>query len=157
MQSRRRAGLAAKREDRNARGLIRRIDFYAADWISGTAGLSAPEIGVYITICALIYVDNKPIPYDERRISSLAGIHWRTFRKVRAKLERRGKIVSENGQISVKRCAEELQRAFKRASEAAQNGAKGGRPKGLAKPEGFGDRKANNLQSTIYKHHIEDS
>jgi uncharacterized protein YdaU (DUF1376 family) len=131
---------------------IRRVDFYPADWITGTAGMQADEIGVYITICALIYAEGGPRPDDEKRIAALAGLHWRAFRRVRSELKRRGKIVAEDGQITVRRCAEELQRARKRAAEASQNGAKGNEIRWSAVATRSDAATANNQQSSINTH-----
>lgn len=120
---------------------VRRINWSADEWLAGTATLKADERGVYDTIINLIYSHGGPIPDDEKDLARLCGCHWRSFRRIRETLVSRGKIVAENGQVMVRRCAKELQDAFRRTAEASQNARKGRRKSGnfngLAKPDAF--------------------
>ncbi len=129
----------------------RRIDFYPDEWIAGTLGLSAEERGVYISICALIYSHDGPIPADG--LHKLCGCHAATFKKVKSRLIEAGKISANDGQIIVKRCANELEKAHKRLGKASENGLKGGRPtneiNGIEKPPGLSDEK---LAGASYNH-----
>lgn len=140
---------------------IRRINWYADEWLSGTAMLKADERGVYITICSLIYSHGGPIPDDEQDLARLCGCHWRSFRRIRKTLIERGKIVPENGHVMVRRCAKELQDASTRASEASHNGRKGGRKSnknnGLDKPEALRAEKLTYNLKPISKKDSEDS
>ncbi len=121
----------------------RRIDFYPDEWIAGTLGLNAEERGVYISICALIYSHDGPIPADG--LHKLCGCHAATFKKVKSRLIEAGKISANDGQIIVKRCANELEKAHKRLGKASENGSKGGRPSkeinAIEKPPGSSDEK----------------
>ncbi len=132
---------------------IRRVDFYPDDWLAGTAGMPGRDKSVYWDICALIYSRGGPIPDDEKWLSRVCGYHWREFRQIRSRLLDSGKIVSESGHVSVKRCSEELQRSVKRVSQSVQNGRKGGRKSylnnKLDEPGGIGSEKAINQQPTL--------
>lgn len=100
---------------------VRRVDFSPDEWLAGTLGMSPEEIGVYITICALIYSRGGDVPDDETYLSRICGCHWRTFRAIRKSLIDRGKAEILNGSWHVKRCSEELHKALRRSSEATQN------------------------------------
>jgi uncharacterized protein YdaU (DUF1376 family) len=130
---------------------IRRVDFYPDDWLAGTGELDDAERGVYITICALIYSRGGPISIELAK--SFSRSHGHMFTRCVQRLQMTGKVSVNDGQIDSKRCANELQRSVKRLEKARENGAKGGRPNGLAKPDGFLSKKTNNLQSTINIQH----
>jgi uncharacterized protein YdaU (DUF1376 family) len=136
---------------------IRRVDFYPADWLVGTIGLPHEEIAVYVQICMLIYDRGGPIPDDEAWLSHVAGMHWRTFRKARIGLIEKGKIVSENGHVSVRRCSEELQRAFRRVSESRQNGTKGNKIRWNGVATRSGVAIANNQQPATSNQQVENT
>jgi uncharacterized protein YdaU (DUF1376 family) len=125
---------------------IRRIDFYPDDWLAGTIELDDAERGVFISICMLIYAKGGPIGVPLLRAYSTG--HGNRTNRCLARLESLGKIVRNGEEITQKRCENELERARKRLEKAQQNGAKGGRPNGLAKPGGFLSEKTNNQQPT---------
>lgn len=114
---------------------VRRIDFYPDEYVAGVAAkLSAVDQGVYWMVCALVYSRGGPIDDDHTWLAGLfSHTHWRTVRGSLDRLIDAGKVervtdVAGRSQITVKRCARELQKAFTRSSEASQNGRKGGRP-----------------------------
>ena len=112
--------------------------FYPDEWIAGTVGLSAEEEGLYIRACALIYSHGGPV-----EIALLKrGDHGNRVNACLRRLIDQGKLVNVGGKIDQKRCENELEKAEKRVGKARENGAKGGRPKGLAKPDGFPRGKA---------------
>jgi uncharacterized protein YdaU (DUF1376 family) len=123
---------------------VRRVDFYPDEFVSGVvrSRLTPAEQGVYWMVCALIYSHGEAIDNDHLLIAGMfPGTHWRSIRSALDSLISKGKIDVHGDNLMVKRCADELQRANKRTAEAAQNGAKGGRPRnennGLPKAGGF--------------------
>ena len=48
--------------------------FYTADWLTGTASLSAAEKGVFITLLAKMYENNGPIKRDDGRLARECGL-----------------------------------------------------------------------------------
>ncbi len=141
----------------------RRIDFYADEWIAGTQNLTAEERGVYISICALIYSHDGPIPLAG--LHKLCGCRADAFRRVKNRLIEAGKVFENHEEISVKRCENELEKAHKRLEKSSENGSKGGRPSkhinGIGKPGGSpGGKLAGasfNLQPTTTNHQPKES
>ncbi|HXE05181.1 MAG TPA: DUF1376 domain-containing protein [Bryobacteraceae bacterium] len=122
---------------------IRRVDFYADEWLAGTRRLDALETGIYITACALIYSNDGPVAIGDLR--EAARCHGHAFNRAYKRLIELGKLTENDGQISNKRCINELQNARIRIEKAQQNGGKGGRPrnknKDMPKPGGFREEK----------------
>lgn len=88
---------------------IQRIDFSASDWLGGTAALSFAERGLYITICALIYVAGGPITKADLRKANPGRTD--TFNALLLRLVDAGKISLRDGIIDQVRCERELARA----------------------------------------------
>jgi uncharacterized protein YdaU (DUF1376 family) len=61
------------RKRRRSRSRPRWMKFHVEDWLHGTAGLTLPQRGLYITICALIWEAEGPIPDDMARLARRAG------------------------------------------------------------------------------------
>jgi uncharacterized protein YdaU (DUF1376 family) len=109
-------------------GKVRKVDFSPDEFIAGTVGMTPEEVGVYWIICSLIYSSGAAIPKDDPRLRVLR-CDPRTTRAVIAALVSQGKIdVSPSGEMMVRRCRKELERAATRIQQAAENGARGGRP-----------------------------
>ncbi len=133
---------------------VRYVDWYFDEWLAGTARLDAVERGVYVTICNMIYSHGGPIEMEG--LSKLCGCHGHTFKRVLNRLQTLGKIIANDSQIMVKRCAKELEKSRIRVANARENGSKGGRPtkeiNELGKPVGlFSEKLARasfNLQPT---------
>ncbi len=102
---------------------IRRIDWYADEWISGTCMLDAAERGVYVTICSMIYSHGGPVPRD-KKLPGLCGCHGNAFNRIIKRLAELGKIIENGSEIDVKRCEKELENARKRLGNASENGRK---------------------------------
>ncbi|MBF0335302.1 MAG: DUF1376 domain-containing protein [Alphaproteobacteria bacterium] len=126
----------------------RRIDFSPDELIAGITGKLDPlEFGVFWMICTLIYSNGGPIANDEAWISRIfRKTNPRTIRAAIDRLIEAGKIErTGTGELMVKRCRTELESALKRMRNAAENGAKGGRPQSknndLGKPTGCSDQK----------------
>ncbi|HAM23210.1 MAG TPA: hypothetical protein DCQ04_13270 [Actinobacteria bacterium] len=62
------------------------FQFYAADFIIGTAHLTPSDVGVYIRLLALSW-DKGPLPDDTRTLAAMAGLSHRLFLKTWRKLE----------------------------------------------------------------------
>jgi hypothetical protein len=122
---------------------VRRVDFYPDDWIAGTVGLTHHERSVYISVIAGIWAIGGPVPIDYlRRICPGRGME----KGLRGLVEK-GKV-SLGGSLAVQfvsqtRALTELSRSTSRIEQAHENGAKGGRPNNLTKPDGSSDQKAN--------------
>lgn len=113
----------------------RRIDFSPGDWIGGTFELSLEEEGLYIRICALIWSRGERI--TEELLKASTRTHGNRVNALLDRLESKGKIVRQGSEIGQKRAEKELENAEKRIRKASENGAKGGRPNGLAKATGY--------------------
>jgi uncharacterized protein YdaU (DUF1376 family) len=104
----------------------RRVDFAADEWLAATRDLTATEIGVYWTICALIYARGGPIDDDAQWLRRNCGCDVRVLRRIRAKLLRLGKIERieppnpnsqrklAGGKLTNRRCEQELNKARER-------------------------------------------
>jgi uncharacterized protein YdaU (DUF1376 family) len=96
--------------------------FYASDWLAGTRGMSAAEMGVYITLLAMMYDEGGPVRDDESRLARRCGIAPVTFRKIRQTLIDEGKIHLTDAGLINDRAVEELACRGK-VSEAARESA----------------------------------
>jgi uncharacterized protein YdaU (DUF1376 family) len=95
---------------------IQRIDFSASDWLGGTSMLSLQECGLYIRICALIYVAGGPVTKADVR--KIAGCRYETLNSVLLRLVEKGKVTFQDGVIDQPRCERELAKARRRIEEA---------------------------------------
>jgi uncharacterized protein YdaU (DUF1376 family) len=90
---------------------IRRVDWYPADWLEGTAELSYFDAGVYADICNLIYARGGPI--DVSLLQARGKCHGNQLNAALIRLERHGKIIRNGSEIDQKRCENELARRRK--------------------------------------------
>ncbi len=127
----------------------RRIDFSPGDWIGGTLELSLEEEGLYIRICALIWSRGDRITEDLLKASTTA--HGNKVNALLNSLHAKGKITRNGREIGQKRAENELENAWNRVRKAVENGSKGGRPNGLAKPDGYSSSKATFTTTTTIK------
>jgi uncharacterized protein YdaU (DUF1376 family) len=118
---------------------VRRIDFSPDEWLAGTVGMSAVDLGVYWQACALIYSRDGPIA-DDLIIRAIAD-DPRRIRNAIERLVARDKLQRSGSQLSNRRCIDELQVSRRRIASAAQNGRSGGRPSnkinGVEKAPGY--------------------
>ena len=125
----------------------RHIDFYPDEYIAGISGKMTPEqLGLYWTICALIYSKSAPIDDDPKWLGNvMGGTNTRTVKRILSALVAMGKVECKDGLLWVNRCARELDRTHERISNAQANGKLGGRPsnksKGLPKAGGSSSEK----------------
>lgn len=68
------------------------VRFYASDWLAGTRGMSAIEVGIYITLLMMMYERCEPIPADNERLARYCGSTRMAFEKVVSSLVKDGKI-----------------------------------------------------------------
>jgi hypothetical protein len=142
----------------------RRIDWYPVDWLDGVATMPPDQRGVYDTIINLIYAhasDDASIEMSEHELAMRCCCHWRELRRIVRALSDSHKVIVRQScdgpagllrlSCTVKRCAEELQKARTRVAQAQHNGAKGGRPNGLDKPDGSGNE--NLARAPLINHH----
>lgn len=106
---------------------IRRVDFSPDEWIAGTRELTLEERGAYWDVCALIYSRGGPIADDEAWIAKALLCHVRTWRTIRTRLIKVGKLASVDGQLINLRTLREIERAegrLKSSRKAADLSAK---------------------------------
>jgi len=120
---------------------IRRIDFSPDEWIAGTLGMSLEEEAIYLRLVVRIYSHGGALPADPSELARLCGVRPQTMRRILPKLM--PKFVETDGKLTSNRCETEIKLAQNRIETARFNGAKGGRPNDLDKPEGYPRRKAN--------------
>lgn len=58
------------------------VRFYASDWLAGTRGMKANEVGIYITLIAMMYERCEPLPEDHKRLSRQCGCSPAVFKSV---------------------------------------------------------------------------
>lgn len=73
------------------------VRFFASDWLGGTRGMKAVEIGVYITLIALMYERREPLPDEPKKLARQCGCDERSFTKILASLIEDRKIVRSEG------------------------------------------------------------
>jgi hypothetical protein len=105
---------------------VRRIDFSPDEFLAGTIELSDAECGLYWRLCSLIYSRGRAVSRDELR--AVSPSHGNTFNALLRRLIALGKVIPNDADLIVKRCANELETVGKRIANLRQNGAKGGRP-----------------------------
>lgn len=89
--------------------------FYPSDWLAGTRGLSPAEVGIYITMIAMMYEREGPIEMDRKRLARLCACHGRTFNAALQTLIDDDKIVEAPSGFSSKRVEKELLKKFKKS------------------------------------------
>lgn len=53
--------------------------FFASDWLAGTRGMKPAEVGIYITLIALMYENCEPLQENHQRLARQCGCETRTF------------------------------------------------------------------------------
>lgn len=107
------------------------FQFYAADFLVGTAAMTAEEVGAYIRLLCYQW-DTGSVPDDDLTIQRLTGCQASAVAKIRAKF-----VASADGLKNARLEAERAKQRQYREKQAA-NGAKrwvgNANPQGLAKP-----------------------
>lgn len=84
------------------------VRFFASDWLAGTRGMKASEVGVYITLIALMYERCEPLPEDHSRLARQCGCTVNAFRKVLSVLLADHKIIKNDAGLWNKRVEQEF-------------------------------------------------
>ena len=101
------------------------FQFYPSDWLAGTRGLTAAETGVYITLVAMMYEAEGPIPNDAKRLARLCGSTPAALKKAIDGLIDAGKITQDERGFFNRRVEIEIEkRAEKRAAASASANAR---------------------------------
>lgn len=97
------------------------VDFYPGDWIGGTQALTSEMRGVYITLMAHFWNNQKPLDDDDQRNARLCNLSTHRFRKIKNILLYEGKIEIKGGCIWNDRAAKTLDNSL---TKSAKNSAK---------------------------------
>lgn len=100
------------------------IRWYASDFLAGTRGMKAAEVGIYTILLNLMYEQCKPLPLDIDYLSSQCGCRKAAFNKVLEKLKIRDKIIIKNGGLWNERVEKEFNFRAKKSSIATHNALK---------------------------------
>ncbi len=109
------------------------IKFFPTDWITGVMYLSDRERGVYITLLAMMYDAEGPIPDDPKRLARACGSTPGAYAAAMRSLLNEGKIHRENGMLFNEKAREILLDRSSRV-ESAKNAAE-------ARHQGKGEEK----------------
>lgn len=85
---------------RRAVGEFPFIKFFTSDFLAASAGLSATETGILITVLCRIYEHDGPITRDDTRLARVCGCPKPAFRKALTALLESGTITEEQGRLS---------------------------------------------------------
>lgn len=131
------------------------FQFYPSDWLAGTRGLTATETGVYITLIAMMYEVEGPIPNDTKRLARLCGSTPAAFKKVIEELIATGKITEDERGFFNRRVEIEIEkRSEKRATASSSAKIRWDKTKQKQQPENANaeetqcDRNANQKPDT---------
>ncbi len=98
---------------------ITHIPFYPSDWLAGTLGMKADEVGVYITLIARMYEMAEPIERNDDRLYRICGCNSkRHFVKILNYLISEGKVSEGEGGIFNERVAKEINKVVEKSSKA---------------------------------------
>ena len=84
------------------------IKFYPSDWLTGTRGMTAAEMGVYISLIMMMYEKGGPISADGSRLARLCGLARPTFEKILAGLVDAKKVRKDGDNLFHERVENEL-------------------------------------------------
>jgi uncharacterized protein YdaU (DUF1376 family) len=116
-----------------------KVDFvalYFRDFLPDLMMMMPVERGAYTSLCFKIYDEGGWIPNSVQTLSSIAGLSEMEFARVWVNIKR--KFIIEDGEISQKRCLEELQKSEKLIQGKRRAGLKSGEIR---------RQKANNAQT----------
>lgn len=97
------------------------IRWYASDFLAGTRGMKASEVGVYTILLNLMYEQCKPLPQDIDYLSSQCGCRKPAFLKVLEKLKSRDKIIIKDSGLWNERVEKEFTFRAKKSATATHN------------------------------------
>lgn len=95
------------------------VRFFPSDWLAGTSGLTALEIGVYITAIATMYERGLPIPESDS-LRRRCGCTTTQFTKAISSLVGQGKLIRMDGGLWNRRVDQEHGLRIKRAVQGKE-------------------------------------
>lgn len=121
------------------------------DYRSATAHLSLLEHGVYSWLLDTYYLNEKPLPLNERELFRMALARSEDERNAVRDILSEFFVETESGWVN-NRCESEVKAYHAKAETNRKNGGNGGRPKKQAKenPNGFQDN-SENIPNSIHK------
>ncbi len=131
------------------------------DYRSATAHLSLLEHGVYNWLLDTYYLNEKPLPLNERELFRMALARTKDEKNAVRDILIEFFVETENGWVH-NRCESEVKAYHAKAETNRKNGGNGGRPKKQAKenPNGFqmNDKETQSVnfgipQETLTKNH----
>jgi len=120
------------------------FQFYPSDWLAGTRGLTAAETGVYITLVAMMYEAEGPIPRDNRRLARLCGCTPAALQKAIDGLLATGKLVEDERGFFNRRVEIEIKKRSEKRASASESAKK--RWQKTVKNQQVDDANASNSQ-----------
>ena len=104
---------------------ITHVRFFPSDWLAGTRGMTASEMGVYITLIAMMYERAGPIDgRDMAKLARLCGTSASALKGILDRLISDGKLTENDGLLSNRRAELEIKNVMSK-SEVARDKAKG--------------------------------
>jgi uncharacterized protein YdaU (DUF1376 family) len=101
---------------------ITHIPFYPSDWLAGTRGMTAAEMGVYITILAMIYERAGPIKADDMaKLARLCGTSASALKGILESLIADEKLTLVDGHLSNRRAELEIKNVMAKSEVAKAN------------------------------------
>lgn len=98
---------------------ITQVPFYPSDWLAGTRGMTAAQMGVYITLIAMMYERAGPIPGDDiAKLARLCGTSASSMRAILDELISDEKITLAGGMIFNRRAELEIKNVMAKSEVA---------------------------------------
>jgi uncharacterized protein YdaU (DUF1376 family) len=103
---------------------ITHVRFYPSDWLAGTRGMTAAEMGVYITLIAMMYERAGPVDgKDNAKLARLCGTSASTLRGILDRLISDGKITETDGFLFNRRAELEIKNVMAKSGVARDKAA----------------------------------
>jgi uncharacterized protein YdaU (DUF1376 family) len=100
---------------------ITHVRFYPSDWLAGTRGMTAAEMGVYITLIAMMYERAGPVDgKDNAKLARLCGTSASALRGILDRLISDGKITETDGFLFNRRAELEIKNVLSKSGVARE-------------------------------------
>jgi uncharacterized protein YdaU (DUF1376 family) len=97
------------------------VRFYPSDWLAGTRGMTAAEMGVYITLIAMMYERAGPVDGgDNAKLARLCGTSASGMKTILERLVADGKITREGGLLFNRRAELEIKNVMSKSEVATE-------------------------------------
>lgn len=98
---------------------ITHVAFYPSDWLAGTRGMTAEEMGVFSTLIFRMYEIGGPVERNDDRLWRICGCKSkRAFVKVLDYLLDEGKIIEKDQKLFNERAQKEIEKVVEKSSKA---------------------------------------